>query len=191
MKRFWSKLRSVNGFVLVALISSLLAGVMLTVAPSPLDALTTFAMVLPLLGAAIGGKGGKVMYGSVVVANIKEWSLSGFTQAVGETTAFGNNVKTYELSDAGDPGTITFSGNYDPASTEQANFATACKAGSKLTDQDLYLYANTSTFWRAGSGGEIIVTKCLAPRMARSGIGSIDFAAQVSGAAMEQVGTGT
>ena len=40
-------------------------------------------------------------------------------------------------------------------------------------------------------GGVIIVTKCDAVSLARSGIGTISFEGKVSGAAMECVGTGT
>lgn len=140
--------------------------------------------------AAISGKTGKVMYGSVVVANIKEWSISGYSQATGDTTAFGSTIKSYLPVDAGEPGTISFSGNYDPGDTAgQLALATVCKAGTLLTD--LYLYAATSTFWRVGSGGSIIVTKVDAISHSRSGIGTISFEGKVTGAALECVGTGT
>lgn len=141
--------------------------------------------------AEISGKGGKVMYGSVVVAEITEWSMTGFTEAVTDVaTPFGATVKTYIGLHEGDPGTIAFSGNYDPAdSTGQIALATICKAGTSLTN--LYLYVNTSTFWRVGTGGSIIVTKPDAITLPRSGVGTISFEGQVSGAAMEQVGTGS
>jgi hypothetical protein len=99
-------------------------------------------------------------------------------------------VKRYELSDAGDAGKITFSGNYDPTdSAGQQALATQCKTGVKLTT--LYLYVNTSTFWRIAAGGNIIVTKCDAVQMQRSKVGKISFEGQPSAAAMEQIGTGT
>ncbi|MCD6329034.1 MAG: hypothetical protein J7M10_01580 [Candidatus Cloacimonetes bacterium] len=140
--------------------------------------------------SAISGKGGKVMLGSVTIADIKEWSLSGFVMGTLETTAFGDTVKTFIPDDCGDPGTISFSGNYDPADADgQAALAVLCEAGT--TSTDLYLYANTSTFWRVGSGGNIITTKAKAVTFSRCGLGTVDFTGQVSGAAMEQVGTGT
>lgn len=141
--------------------------------------------------ASISGKGGKVLYGSVTVANITEWSMTGFTQEVtAEATPFASTVKKYIALNLGDPGKISFSGNYDPAdSNGQQALATQCKAGTELTN--LYLYTNTSTFWRVGTGGAIIVTKCDAVQLPRSGMGTISFEAQVSGAAMEQVGTGS
>jgi hypothetical protein len=141
--------------------------------------------------AEISGKGGKVLYGSVVVANITEWSLTGFVEEVtAVATPFAATVKTYIALNVGDPGKIAFAGNYDPAdSTGQQMLATLCATG--VGTANLYLYANTSTFWRVGAGGTIIVTKAHAVKLPRSGMGTIDFEGQVSGAAMEQVGTGT
>ena len=137
------------------------------------------------------GKNGKVMYGSVVVASQVEWSMSGFSQPVVDIpTAFDATVKTYCVPDAGDPGTISFSGNYDPTDTTgQIALATICKAGTGITN--LYLYAATSTFWRVSSGGSIFVTKAQAVTFPRNGVGTISFEGQVSAAAMEQVGTGS
>lgn len=141
--------------------------------------------------AAITGVGGKVMYGSVVLANIDEWSMTGFTQQVTDIpTPFGSTIKTYKSLNIGDPGKISFKGNYDPAdSGGQALLQSICSAGTELTS--LYLYANTSTFWRVGTGGVIIVTKANAITLPRNKEGTISFEGQVSGAAMEQVGTGT
>ena len=139
---------------------------------------------------AISGKGGRVLYGSVVVANINTWSMSGFTVATAEASAFGTDIKKFLVSDAGDPGIISFSGNYDPTdSGGQAALAAICELGTELTN--LYLYANTSTFWRVGTSGVIIVTKADAVTLPRSGIGSISFEGKVSADGMEQVGTGT
>ncbi len=142
------------------------------------------------MGTPISGKGGKVMLGSVTIANIKEWKISGFVMGTLETTAFGTTIKTFIPDDTGDPGTLSFSGNYDPSdSTGQAALDALCVAGT--TSTDLYLYANTSTFWRVGTGGTIITTKGKSVTFQRNGLGSVDFEGKVSGAAMEQVGTGT
>ena len=140
--------------------------------------------------AKICGKGGKVAYGSVIVANMVEWSMSGFSMGtVKKDPAFGDTIAEYCVDGVGDPGTISFSGNWDPADAQQKALHTACAAGTSLTN--LYLYANTSTFWRVGSGGSIFVTKSQAISLPRSGIGTISFEGQVSSAAMEQLGTGT
>ncbi len=141
--------------------------------------------------AAISGSKGKVMYGSVTLAGQVEWSMSGFVETVIPVdTPFGTTIKSYIAADEGDPGTLSFSGNYDPSDTNgQIALAAISKAGTAITN--LYLYANTNTFWRVGSGGNIIVSKCNAVTLSRNGVGKISFEGQVSGAAMEQVGTGS
>ena len=136
---------------------------------------------------AINGSGGKVMLGSVVVADIKEWSISGFEMGTLETTAFGDTIRKYIPDDTGEPGTISFTGNYDPTDTDgQDAIATLCKDGT--TTDTLYLYVSASKFWRVSSGGEIIVTKAHAVTLPRNGLGTISFEAKVSGAWMELVG---
>lgn len=139
----------------------------------------------------ITGKNGKVMYGSVVVAEQVTWSMSGVSmETTTAPTAFQDTIKEKEAAEAADPGTLEFSGNYDPsASGTQRALATICKNGTHLTN--LYLYANTSTFWRVGSGGYIIVTKADAITLPRNGYGTISFTGDISSAVMEQVGTGT
>lgn len=142
------------------------------------------------MGTPISGKGGKVMLGSVTIANIKEWTISGFTMGTLETSAFGTTIRTFIPDDLGDPGTLSFTGNYDPSdSTGQLAIDALCVAGT--TSTNLYLYANTSTFWRVGTGGTIITTKGKAITFQRNGLGTVSFEGKVSGAAMEQVGTGT
>ena len=91
-----------------------------------------------------------------------------------------------ELPDAG---TLEFNGNWDPSDAVQQSLHTACAAGTHLTN--LYLYANTSTFWRVGTGGYIIVTKSQAITLPRNNFGTISFAGDISTAAMEQVGSGS
>jgi hypothetical protein len=139
----------------------------------------------------ITGKGGKVMYGSVVVAEMTTWSMTGVTMATTTApTAFADTVKEKEAAEAADPGQLEFSGNYDANSaTTQRALAAVCKLGTHLTN--LYLYANTSTFWRVGSGGYILVTKGDAITLPRNGYGTVSFSGDVSSAVMEQIGTGT
>lgn len=139
----------------------------------------------------ISGVNGKVMRGSVVVAEQVSWSMSGLSQPVASApTAFGDTgVKVYEVTELAEGGTIEFNGNYDPSDAQQTALATALTAGTHVTD--LYLYANTSTFWRVGTGGYIIVTKANAVTLPRNNFGTVSFSGQVSSAAMEQVGTGT
>lgn len=140
----------------------------------------------------LSGVGGKVMYGSVTIAEQVSWSMSGLsTPVTSAPTAFGDTgVKVYEVAELSEGGTIEFNGNYDPSdSTGQLAMAAVCAAGTHLTN--LYLYANTSTFWKVGAGGYIIVTKANAVTMPRNNFGTISFSGQVSTAAMEQIGTGS
>jgi len=140
----------------------------------------------------LSGKGGKVMYGSVTIAEQVSWSMSGYSQPVTSApTAFGDTgTKVYEIAELGEAGTIDFNGNYDPSDTAgQIAISTVCKAGTHI--DNLYLYANVSTFWRVASGGYIIVTKANAVTLPRNNFGTISFSGQVSSQAMEQVGVGT
>lgn len=141
--------------------------------------------------AKLSGKAGKVMYGSVVVAEITEWSTSGFKmELVKKDPAFGDTgAAEYIGLNIGDAGTISFQGNYDPADTTgQAALATMAKTGLGCTN--LYLYETATAFWRVASGGEIFMTKGAEPTtMPRSGIGKVAFEAQVSGAWLERAGT--
>jgi hypothetical protein len=140
----------------------------------------------------ITGKLGKVMYGSVVVAEQVSWSMSGVSMATTTApTPFGaTGTKVKEAIDVPDAGTLEFDGNYDPSDTYgQKALVTVCKAGTHLTN--LYLYVATSTFWRVGSGGYIIVTKSDAIKLPRNNFGTISFSGDISTAAMECVGTGT
>jgi len=142
--------------------------------------------------AKLSGLNGKVMYGSVVIAEQVSWSMSGFSiPVISAPTAFGDTgTKVYEVAELGEAGTIEFNGNYDPSdSGGQLILSTLCQAGTHLTN--LYLYANTSTFWRVASDGYIIVTKADAITLPRNNFGTISFSGQVSSTAMEQVGVGT
>lgn len=138
------------------------------------------------------GKNGKVMYGSLVVAEQVAWSMSGFTQPVTSApTAFGDTgVKTYEIADLGEGGTIEFNGTYDPSDAGgQLALDACCEAGLHLTN--IYLYFNTNTYWAVGAGGYIIMTKAKAPNVTRSGFPTTAYSGQVSTKAMAQTGTGS
>jgi hypothetical protein len=138
------------------------------------------------------GKNGKVMYGSIVVAEQVAWSMSGFTQPVTSApTAFGDTgVKTYEIAELGEGGTIEFNGTYDPSDAGgQQTLDACCAAGYHLTN--LYFYFAPATYWSVGAGGYIILTKAKAPNVTRSGYPTIAYSAQVSTQAMTQNGTGS
>jgi hypothetical protein len=139
----------------------------------------------------LSGKNGKFMYGSVVVAEIEEWSITGFQHVPSKApTAFGNTIAHYEQIDVQEPGKINFRGGNDASdSSGQVALSAAAKLGTKFTN--LYLYENTNTFWRVGTGGYILVDTCDAITHPRTGWSSVTFSGQASDALMERVGTGT
>ena len=138
--------------------------------------------------AAVSGKLAKVMYGSIKIAGLSTWSLSGYTPQTLEDTEFGDTIQSFVFGGAGAPGDVSFSGNYDPADTTgQAAFAAACKAEVPLTN--LYFYETATKYWAVAPGGQILPTKCDAITMERSALGKIDFSGKVSAAVMTAYGT--
>jgi hypothetical protein len=138
--------------------------------------------------AAIGGRLAKVMYGSVIIAGMGKWSLSGFIPDVLESTAFGDTVKTWVNAGIGDAGTVDFDGNYDPLDTAgQVALDALDPAVSPLELDNLYFYETANSFWRVAAGGKIVLTKLKAVQMAKNAIGTIAFSGKVSGKAMEHV----
>lgn len=144
--------------------------------------------------AAIGGRTARVMYGANIIANIGEFKMSGFKPEMVESTAFGDTVKKWVRAGIDDAGEVSFSGNYDPADTNGQVALNALKTvTSGLTN--LYFYTQyaagdagtTYEFWRVGSGGDIKLTTFNELGIAKNGLGSVNFAGKVSGAAMERV----
>jgi hypothetical protein len=137
--------------------------------------------------AGKGGRLAKVMYGSVVIAGLGTWSMSGFAPDVQEDTAFGDTVKKWVRAGIDDAGEVSFSGNYNPDDTNGQVALNALKlVTTGLTN--LYFYEDTNHFWRVASGGEILLTKFNAIKMDKNALGQIDFTGKVSGKAMERVG---
>jgi len=137
--------------------------------------------------ASIGGRLAKVMYGSVVVAGIGEWSMSGFVPDVVEDTAFGDTVKSWVNAGIADAGEVSFSGNYDPDdSTGQV--ALNALADSVVGLTNLYFYESTSKFWRVGAGGTIVLTEVQPIKFIKNGLATCSFKGKISAKAMERVG---
>jgi hypothetical protein len=136
--------------------------------------------------ASIGGRLAKVMYGSVVVAGIGTWSMSGFIPDIAEDTAFGDTVKKWVRAGIDDAGSISFDGLYDPA---DANGQVALNALSTATTgmANLYFYESTSVFWRVALGGTILLDKFNVVSMSKSGLATVSFSGKVSAKAMERV----
>lgn len=136
--------------------------------------------------ASVGGKTAKVMYGSVVVAGIGEWSMSGFVPDVVEDTAFGDTVKKYVNAGIADAGEVSFSGNYDPADTN-GQVALNALATSDVGLTNLYFYESASVFWRVASGGTIVLTEVQPIKFIKNGLATISFKGKISAKAMERV----
>jgi len=136
--------------------------------------------------SSIGGRLAKVMYGSVVVAGIGTWSMSGFVPDIAEDTAFGDTVKKWKRAGIDDAGSVSFDGLYDPDNaTGQVALNALATSTSGLTN--LYFYESTSVFWRVASGGEILLDKFNVVSMSKSGLATVSFSGKVSGKAMERV----
>lgn len=144
--------------------------------------------------ASKSGRTARVMYGSNTIAGIGEFNLSGVTVELVEDTDFEDTVKSFLRVGADDPGTISFSGNYDPDDT---NGQVALNALSATTTgfTNLYFYdqygagaaGTTYSFWRTSSGGSILLTKFKNLGMQKNGLGKVEFTGQVSGAVLEHV----
>ena len=136
--------------------------------------------------ASVGGRLAKVMYGSVVVAGIGEWSMSGFVPDVVEDTAFGDTVKKWTNAGIADAGEVSFTGNYDPADTA-GQVALNALATSDAGLTNLYFYESTSAFWRVASGGTIVLTEVQPIKFIKNGLATCSFKGKISAKAMERV----
>jgi len=136
--------------------------------------------------ASIGGRLAKVMYGSNIIAGIGTWSMSGFVPDIQEDTAFGDTVKKWKRAGIDDAGSISFSGNYDPADTNgQVALNALATVDGGLTN--LYFYETTNVFWRVAAGGEIVLTKFNAITLSKNALGQVSFEGKISAKAMERV----
>jgi hypothetical protein len=130
------------------------------------------------------GKFASVYAGTYKVAEIGEFTVSGFSRDALEVTAFGDDIKKY-IFGLGDSGEITFKGHYDPTdSTGQTLLDSACKNSSTLSSAQLKFYIDSTSYICLGSGGTWLVTKCNAVAFDKAGVGTIDFTVKCSGAAL-------
>jgi len=122
--------------------------------------------------------------GTYVVSETGTYSLSGFSRDALESTAFGDDVKEYVFGQA-DGGEITFAGHYDPTDiTGQNLIASYCSNGATLICGQLRFYVDNTSYLTVDTNGTILITKCKAIAFDKAGIGTIDFTAKLSGAAM-------
>ena len=136
--------------------------------------------------ASVGGRLAKVMYGSVVVAGIGEWSMSGFIPGVVDDTAFGDTVMKWVNAGIADAGEVSFSGNYDPLDTN-GQVALNGLATSQVGLTNLYFYESTNVFWRVAAGGTIVLTEVQPIKFIKNGLATCGFKGKISAKAMERV----
>jgi hypothetical protein len=138
------------------------------------------------MGAKVG-KLAKVQYNGANVLGMGKWSMSGFTREMLEDTEFGDDIKTF-LSGAGDAGTLSIAGFYDPSDTTGQTALNALVAAGTVipysTSTGLKLFIDGTSYWAVGSGGQVLVTKGIAIDMDKNGLGQAAFEFKVSGAAM-------
>jgi hypothetical protein len=134
------------------------------------------------------------MYGANTIAGMGEFTLTGYKAEFAEDAGFEDTVKRWVRVGADDAGEISFSGNYDPDDTNGQIAINAIKA-TTIGMTNLYFYdqygagagADTYSFFRVASGGDIKIGDFNNLRMAKNGIGTVTFSGRVSGAGMERV----
>jgi len=138
--------------------------------------------------AARNGRLAKVMYGSVKIAGLSTWSMSGFTNPTLDDTEFGDTVQSFVFGGMGDPGTVTFEGFHDITDTTgQVALSAACIAGTELSN--LYFYETTTKYWAVAAGGKILPTKCDSITFEKASLATVSFEGKISGAVMTVYGT--
>lgn len=125
-----------------------------------------------------------VKLGTYVVAGQGIWTFSGMTRTVLDDTAFDTTVDKYQFGRL-NGGTITFSGNYDPADTTGQNLLdSAVKNASYFTGGDLKIYIDNTSYFTVDTGGNIMMTKARAITMDKNGLGQCSFEGQTSNGVM-------
>lgn len=138
---------------------------------------------------------GKVALGSTTIAEMGTWTLSGVTADEFDSSAFGDNWKTYEYG-MKDGGSISFNGWFDPTDTDgQEALMKANLDNTALTSMRFY-YNRTSYFEACQSTGwfapgSLSTGQDTVPSSVRitsydigndkSGLSTISFTAKISG----------
>jgi hypothetical protein len=143
---------------------------------------------------AIVGKDGKVTLGTNTVVGMGTWSLDGINVEEFDASSFGDTWKSYEYG-MKDGGTISFNGHYVPTDTTgQQALQQANLYNSSITNLRLYIN-NTSYYEPCQTTGYFSPTLTTAAPtvlsnikvttfsvgMDKSGLGTINFTAKVSG----------
>jgi len=128
-----------------------------------------------------------VQYAGATVAELGTWEVSGLTnETIEDGPHFGGKIKKF-VAGAQDPGTISFSGDYDPADTNgQVALIAAAKAQTLMTT--LYFYVNATQYWAVDSGGSIMLTAAPQLKVSANGLGKISFTGKVNATNMSLIG---
>ena len=143
---------------------------------------------------AIVGKDGKVTLGASTVAGMGTWSYDGVTVEEFDTSAFGDEWKTF-LYGMKDGGTVTFNGHYDPTDVtgqqalQQANLYNSARTSLRLYVDDTSYYAPCSATGYFSptltTGAPTVLSSVTITSfnvgLDKSGLGTTSFTAKVSG----------
>ena len=143
---------------------------------------------------AIVGKDGKVTLGTDTVAGIGTWSYDGITVEEFDSSAFGDEWKTF-LYGMKDGGSISFNGHYDPTDvTGQQALQQANLYNSGLTN--IRFYINDTSYYEPcqstgyfsptlTTGAPTVLSSCTITTfnvaLDKSGLGTTSFTGKVSG----------
>lgn len=150
-----------------------------------------------------GGQNGRItLFGATgnctVIAEMGSFSLDGITRDTIAYASFGDDRERHKYGML-KGGSISFSGYFDPNSTQQTQLRNALTNGTVIgTTHGLYLWESYSTadtgfgYWKlstAVTGSEFLVTSIKAAR-AKDSMGTFDVTLQISGAVVYTTSTG-
>ena len=125
------------------------------------------------------GKIAAVKMGTTKVAEMGQFTISGFSRETLEDTQFGDDIKSYVFGLA-DGGEVSFSGNYDSTDTTGQDLINSyCSNGVVLNSGGIRFYVDAAKYWTIS--GDLLITKSKAIAFDKAGIGTIDFTAKISG----------
>lgn len=130
------------------------------------------------------GRYAKVTVNNNLVAEMGQYSMSGFNRDTLEHTSFGDNVKRF-IAGHVDGGEITLSGYFDVTDTNgQRVLEDACENGTIFQPGGIKVFISETEYFTAGVGGTMFVTKAKGVTMEKYGIASTQFTIKVCGAAV-------
>jgi len=133
--------------------------------------------------AVKNGRYARVTVDDVLVAEMGQYTLTGFNRDVLEHTSFGTVMKTF-IAGHVDGGEITMSGYYDASSASQRVLESAAESGRIFTPGQIKVYIDPSHYFTTDTNGTMFVTKAKSVGMDKYGIGTTEFSIKVCGTAL-------